>query len=80
MTDGTHEDEQNRVAADCPNELIVSNLHDGDVPAGESCFASDECTFKHYACNGHGCPVADGRTRDEPFSCGQARAFAFIGC
>lgn len=61
-------------------EALVSNLVNGDVPAGQSCFASHRCTLKHYACNGHGCPVADGRRVAHPFSCANARAYAEFGC
>lgn len=57
-------------------EALVSNLVNGDVPAGQCCFASHRCTLKHYACNGHGCPVADGRRVAHPFSCAHARAYA----
>lgn len=60
------------------NNLIVSNLVDGKVPAGESCFASDICNLKKSACNGDGCKVCDGKTIDRPMSCGGARFFEMM--
>lgn len=51
----------------------MRNLVNGNVPAGESCFWSERCDMKHEVNAGTGCPVADGRTHNVPFSCGEAR-------
>ena len=40
------------------------------IPGGESFFASDECPVSIN------CPIAEGRTITNDYSCGYARAFA----
>ena len=59
------------------NEL-TSNLVEGRILAGESCFFSNYCKEKKTICNGQGCPVADGKTTKEDFSCGLARMVEVI--
>lgn len=51
----------------------MSNLINGRVPAGESCFFSERCDLKGELNDWTGCPVADGRTHNVPFSCALAR-------
>ena len=51
----------------------------GLIEAGESCCYSDECKGKDMACNGDGCPIADGKATDVDFSCGLARFFKTFG-
>lgn len=51
----------------------MSNLINGNVTAGESCFHSERCDTKVEVNDGAGCPVADGRTHTVPFSCALAR-------
>lgn len=53
------------------------NLVNGCIPAGELCFARDECTFKEMACNGEGCQVCKTPIKIK-MSCGMARAFELI--
>lgn len=57
---------------------LKSNLVNGRIPAGESCFYSNYCKEKEIACNGTGCPVADNKTSKIDFSCGLARMAALI--
>jgi hypothetical protein len=57
---------------------LKSNLVNGRVPAGESCFYSSYCKEKEVVCNGTGCPVADGETIESEFSCALARMAELI--
>jgi hypothetical protein len=50
----------------------------GCIPENTTCPFSDECTFKHMACNGDGCPVSNDGTVDYEFSCGAARLFELL--
>lgn len=57
---------------------LESNLVNGRIPAGQSCFFSDYCKEKETVCNGQGCPVADSKTINNEFSCGLARMAELI--
>jgi len=52
----------------------MSKLVNGKIPANTTCPYSNKCgVLKEDACNGMGCPIANGNTTTVDFSCAAAR-------